>query len=276
DDPRMPTLAGMRRRGFSAAAIRSFCTRIGVARNDQQVDIALLEHAVRSDLDPRTPRVMAVLRPLKVVIENFPEGAAEVFDAPLHPTDASFGSRKVELRREVYIEHDDFMENAPKQFFRLKPGGEVRLRYACILKCENVIKDDAGNVVELRCSWDEASRGGNPADGRKIKGTIHWVSAATAMDAEVRLYDRLFSAEDPTDVPEGESFTRGLNPDSLVTLRGAKLEPHLAASQPGRQVQFERLGYFTEDVNDSKPGAQVWNRTISLKDGWAKIAGKLG
>jgi glutaminyl-tRNA synthetase len=273
DDPRMPTLAGMRRRGFPPEALRAFAERIGVARNDQIVDVALLEHAVRANLDASTPRLMAVLKPLKVTIENMGADEAHTFDAPLHPTDASFGTRPVTLRRELFIDQDDFMEDPPKQFFRLRPGGEVRLRYACILKCERVIKDAGGAIAELVCSWDPASRGGNPADGRKIKGTIHWVSAADARTAEVRLYDRLFTKENPMDVAEGGHFTDSMNRDSLEVLREVKVEPHLAALPAGARVQFERIGYFVADSVDHRSAHPVWNRTIGLKDSWAKVAG---
>jgi glutaminyl-tRNA synthetase len=263
DDPRMPTLAGLRRRGFTPEAIRAFCERIGVARRNSFVDVALLEFAVREDLNARCRRVMGVLRPLKVVIENL--DAPETFDAPYQPDDPSAGSRPLTLTREVYIDREDFDENPPKGWFRLAPGKEVRLRHACILKCERVVKDAEGDVVELRCTWDPESRGGNPKDGRKIKGTLHWVSAATAVDAEVRLYDRLFLTEQPG---EGDrDFLTEMNPQSRETLAHAKLEPSLAALGVGERVQLERVGYFCVDP-DSTPGKLVMNRTIGLRDSW--------
>ena len=273
DDPRMPTLAGLRRRGVTPAAIRALAERVGVAKQPQSVDVALFEHAIRDDLNATSKRVLAVLDPLRVVIENYPEGETEEFDAAYHSEDPSWGSRKVPFSRVVYIEREDFAEDPPKKWFRLAPGKEIRLRYACIIKCERVVKDDAGNIIELRCTWDPDSRGGSPKDGRKIKGTSHWVSAAHAIDAEVRLYDRLFTAENPMDVEEGKDFKDSINKESLKVLKNAKLEPSLASVQPGDRVQFERLGYFCVDL-DSKPGALVFNRTISLKDGWAKLAAK--
>lgn len=263
DDPRMPTLAGLRRRGFTPEAIRAFCERIGVARRNSFVDVALLEFAVREDLNARCRRVMGVLRPLKVVIENL--DASETFDAPYQPDDPSAGSRPLTLTREVYIDREDFDENPPKGWFRLAPGKEVRLRHACILKCERVVKDAEGDVVELRCTWDPESRGGNPKDGRKIKGTLHWVSAETAIDAEVRLYDRLFLTEQPG---EGDrDFLAEMNPQSRETLAHAKLEPSLAGLGVGERVQLERVGYFCVDP-DSTPGKLVMNRTIGLRDSW--------
>ncbi|HEX3596816.1 MAG TPA: glutamine--tRNA ligase/YqeY domain fusion protein [Polyangiaceae bacterium] len=271
DDPRMPTLAGLRRRGYTPDAIRAFCERIGVARKDGVVDVALLEHELREDLNARALRTMAVLRPLKVVIENFPEGEVEWFEAPNHPEYADRGTRKVPFSRVLYVEQDDFREDAPKGWFRLAPGAEVRLRSACLVRCREVVKDASGAVVELRCTWDPESRGGMPKDGRKVKGTIHWVSAAHATDAEVRLYDRLFTVENPAEGEDGGvPFTRHLNPASLETLRGAKLEPSLAGAAPGTSYQFERLGYFVLDAVDTKPGALVFNRTIGLRDSWAK------
>jgi glutaminyl-tRNA synthetase len=277
DDPRMPTLAGLRRRGYTPEAIRAFCDRIGVARKDGVVDVALLEHELREDLNARSPRAMAVLRPLRVVIENFPEGRVEWFDAPNHPEFSDRGTRKVPFSRVVYVEQDDFREVAPKGWFRLAPGAEVRLRSACLVRCKEVVKDASGAVVELRCTWDPDSLGGMPKDGRKVKGTIHWVSAEHAVDAEVRLYDRLFSIENPSEGEEqGVPFTKHLNPGSLETLSGAKLEPSLAAAAPGAGFQFERLGYFCLDAVASKPGAPVWNRTIGLRDSWAKIEQKSG
>ncbi len=271
DDPRMPTLAGLRRRGFTPEAIRAFCDRIGVARKDGLVDVALLEHELREDLNARALRTMAVLRPLKLVIENFPEGQVEWFEAPNHPEFADRGTRKVPFSRVVYVEQDDFREEPPKGWFRLAPGAEVRLRSACLVRCKEVVKDASGAVVELRCTWDPESKGGMPKDGRKVKGTIHWVSAEHAVDAEVRLYDRLFSVEDPSEGDErGVPFTSHLNPASLETVRGAKLEPSLAQASAGTNYQFERLGYFVVDGVESKPGALVWNRTIGLRDSWAK------
>jgi glutaminyl-tRNA synthetase len=275
DDPRMPTLAGLRRRGYTPEAIRAFCDRIGVARKDGVVDVALLEHELREDLNRRCPRVLGVLRPLRVVIENFPEGEVEWFDAQNHPEFPEHGSRKVPLSRVVYVEQDDFRETPPKGWFRLSPGAEVRLRYACLVRCREVVKNAAGEVVELRCTWDPDSRGGMPKDARKVKGTIHWVSAAHAVDAEVRLYDRLFTVENPSEGEEqGVPFTRHLNPNSLEIVKGAKLEPSLASAAPGGGYQFERLGYFSVDPVDSREGAPVFNRTIGLRDSWAKLEQK--
>jgi glutaminyl-tRNA synthetase len=269
DDPRMPTIAGLRRRGIPAAAIRAFCERIGVSKRDGVVDVGLLEYYIREELNRVTPRHLAVLHPLKVVLVNLPEDAAIEVEAPLHPSDESYGGRTLTVTRELYIDRADFMEDPPKKFFRLGPGREVRLRYAAIIKCEEVIKDDTGEVVELRCTWDPETLGRNPPDGRKVKGTIHWVSASQAVDAEVRLYDRLFGDEDPS-AGEGD-FVERINPESLVVLRGCKLEPSLAAAAVGACVQFERTGYFCVDP-DSTPKAPVFNRTIALKDSWAKIA----
>ena len=272
DDPRMPTLAGLRRRGITPTAIRAFCERIGVARRDSIVDVALLDHAIREDLNASAPRVMGVLHPLRVVLTNFPEDHVEEFDCPYFPEEPGRGSRKVPLSRVLYIERDDFREDAPKKWFRLSPGREIRLRWACIIKCEEVVKDpQTGEIVELRCTWDPLSRGGNAPDGRRIQGTSHWVSAAHGVPAEVRLYDRLFSVENPNDVPEGVDWKTQLNPRSEEILTGAVLEPSLATAEPGSRVQFERLGYFCVDSRDSKPGRPVWNRIVSLKDSWAKI-----
>jgi glutaminyl-tRNA synthetase len=274
DDPRMPTICGLRRRGYSPEAIRGFCDRIGVAKFNSTIDIQLLEHCVREDLNRSAARVMAVLRPLKVVIENYPEGQVEEMDAVNNPEDATAGSRKVPFSRELYIEQDDFREDAPPKFFRLAPGREVRLRYGYFVTCKDVVKDAAGNVVELRCTYDPETRGGNsPPDGRKVKGTIHWVSAAHAIHAEVRLYDHLFTKEDPGDVPEGGHFKDNLNPNSLEVLPKALVEPSLATAKPGERFQFERQGYFCVDP-DSKPGQLVFNRTVTLKDTWAKIEKK--
>jgi glutaminyl-tRNA synthetase len=273
DDPRMPTVAGMRRRGYTPAAIRRFAERIGVSRRDSVVDVGLLEHALREDLNATSPRTMAVLRPLKLVIENFPEDEEVELVAPFSPNDESFGSRTLHLTREVFIERDDFMEEPMKKWFRLAPGKEVRLRYGALITCNEVIKDDAGKVVELRCTWDPDSKGGNAPDGRKVRGTIHWVSAKHAVDAEVRLYDRLFNDENPLDDAHEGDFTDRINPASLEVLQDAKLEPSLAARGPGERVQFERLGYFVVDP-DSTRDRPVYNRTIQLKDSWSKQAKK--
>ncbi len=284
DDPRMPTLAGLRRRGYTPEAIRAFCERIGVAKADSMVDVGLLEHHVREDLNRRCARVMGVLRPLKVTITNFPEGEVREIDAPLHPEDQSHGNRKVPFSHTLYVERDDFREDNPKDWHRLGPGREVRLRYACLIKCQEVIKDAAGEVVELRCTWDPGSWGGKAPDGRAVKGTLHWVSAAHSIPAEVRLYDRLFSVENPG-ATEGKSFTEEMNPDSLVSLPDARLEPHLASIKMGERVQFERLGYFCVDPDSATPldhsgGALprklVFNRTVSLRDAWANIEKKAG
>jgi glutaminyl-tRNA synthetase len=273
DDPRMPTLAGLRRRGYTPEAIRDFCAAIGVAKRNSIVDVAMLEHAVRDDLNRRAPRAMAVLRPLKVVIENFPEGQVDELEAVNNPEDASMGTRRVPFGRELWIEQDDFREDPPKQFFRLAPGREVRLRYAYFIRCDSVVKDADGQVVELRCSYDPATRGGDAPDGRKVKATLHWVSAAHAVPAEVRLYDRLFSIENPNVDTEGQPFTSFINPQSLEVLSGCQLEPSLAASESGSRWQFERHGYFCVDP-DSRPGAPVFNRTVGLRDAWAKIEKK--
>jgi glutaminyl-tRNA synthetase len=267
DDPRMPTLAGLRRRGFTPEALRSFCERIGVAKADSTVDVGLLEHCLREDLNKKAPRVMAVLKPLQLVIENFPEGETRQLDAPLNPEDAAAGSRKVPFSRTVYIEQDDFREDPPKEFFRLAPGREVRLRYACVLTCTGVDKDAQGNVTGLRAKMDLDSWGGNTTDGRTIKGTLHWVSAAHAQPAEVRLYDRLFSVENPG-TTEGKSFVDEMNANSLVTVQ-AQVEPYLAKAKAGEIYQFERLGYFAVDP------AGGFNRAVTLKDTWAKIEKKL-
>ncbi len=272
DDPRMPTVAGLRRRGYTPEAIRSFCDRIGVAKTDSTVDIALLEHCIREDLNRRAPRVMAVLRPLRVVITNYPEGQTDELDAVNNPEDPGMGTRKVPFSRVLYIEQDDFREDPPKQFYRLAPGREVRLRYAYFVTCTDVVKDGQGNVVELRCTYDPETRGGNAPDGRKVKSTIHWVSAEHAIEAEARLYDRLFSIEDPG---EADDFESALNTDSLEVVRGY-IEPSLVGAEPGSGYQFERLGYFCVDPTDSTPQNLVFNRTITLRDSWAKIEKKLG
>lgn len=269
DDPRMPTLAGMRRRGVPAAALRDFVKRIGVAKANSVVDYGMFEFSVRDVLNREAQRRMAVLRPLKVVIENYPEGQVEELDAVNHPDKPELGSRKIRFSREIYVEQDDFMENAPKKFYRLTPGKEVRLRYAYFVTCKEAIKDAAGNVVELRCTYDPETRGGNtPPDGRKVQATLHWVSAADAIDAEVRVYNQLF--KDPE--PDASDFAGSLNPNSLEVLKGAKVEPALAEGAE-EAVQFERQGYFCRD-RDSKPGALVFNRTVGLRDTWAKVAGK--
>ncbi len=272
DDPRMPTISGVRRRGYTPEAIRNFCDRIGVAKADSMVDMALLEYCIREDLNKRAPRVMGVLRPLKVVIDNYPADQAEELEAINNPEDETMGTRRVPFSRELYIERDDFMEEPPKKFFRLAPGREVRLSYAYFIKCEEVVKEpDTGDIVELRCSYDPQTRGGNAPDGRKVKGTIHWVSAGHALPAEVRLYDHLFVKENPNEVEEGKDFTDYINPKSLEVLKDCRLEPGLAAAKPGYRCQFERLGYFCVDAKDSKPDALVFNRTVTLRDTWAKI-----
>jgi glutaminyl-tRNA synthetase len=274
DDPRMPTLSGIRRRGYTPEAIRNFCASIGVSKTNGSIELAMLEHFVREDLNKHAPRVMAVLRPLKVVIDNYPENQVEEMEAVNNPEDPSAGTRKVPFSRVLYIEQDDFREDPPKQYYRLSPGREVRLRYGYFVTCTSVVKNDKGEVVEVRCTYDPATRGGNsPPDGRKVKSTIHWVSAAHAINAEVRLYDNLFSKEDPNQVEEGRDFTANLNPNSLETLASCRLEPSLASATVGSRYQFERLGYFCVDP-DSKPGKLVFNRTVALKDTWAKVEKK--
>jgi len=270
DDPRMPTLSGMRRRGYTPEAIRNFCTRIGVNKFNSTVDVQLLEHCLREDLNKRALRFMAVLRPLKLVIDNYPEGKTEQMDAINNPEDASAGTRKVPFTRELYIEQDDFMEDPPRKFFRLAPGREVRLRYGYFVTCTSLTKDADGNVTEVHCTYDPATKGGDSPDGRKVKGTIHWVSANNAIDAEVRLYNHLFTKEDPGDVPDGQDFTANINPNSLEVLTGAKLEPALKNVTPGTTIQFERLGYFHPDPNGTSK-TPVFNRTVTLKDSWAKM-----
>ena len=278
DDPRMPTLAALRRRGYTPRAIRDFCERVGVAKRDITVDLALLEHCVREDLNQRAPRVMAVLHPLKVVIDNYPEGMTEEFDAVNNPEDAGMGTRKVPFSREIYIERDDFREDPPRRFFRLAPGREVRLRYACYITCVDVVKDENGDVVELHCTYDPESRGGSSPDGRRVQATLHWVSAEHAVDAEVHLYNHLFESADPSGGEDGGDFISGLNPESLVTLTSCKVEPSLVNAEPGARYQFERQGYFCVDAVDSAPGRLVFNRTVSLRDSWARIeqAGRQG
>ncbi len=270
DDPRMPTLRGLRRRGYTPEAIRDFCGRIGVAKNASTADIALLEHCLREDLNKRATRVMGILNPLRVVIENYPEDQVEELEAVNNPEDAAAGTRRVPFGRVLYIEQDDFRETPPPKYYRLSPGREVRLRYAYFIKCVGVVKDDNGNVVELRCTCDPATRGGDAPDGRKVKSTIHWVSAAHALEAEVRLYDRLFTQEDPDDAPEGQDFTNYLNPNSLQVLQKCYLEPSLKDAPVGHLYQFERQGYFCVDA-DSTPAKLVFNRAVSLRDSWAKI-----
>ncbi|MDP2840473.1 MAG: glutamine--tRNA ligase/YqeY domain fusion protein [Syntrophales bacterium] len=273
DDPRMPTLSGMRRRGFTPEAIRKFCERIGVSKNDSLIVMALLENCVRDDLNEKALRVMAVLRPLRVVIDNYPEGQVEMFDCPYHPKNAEMGFRKVPFSRELFIEQEDFMEVPPKKFFRLAPGREVRLRYGYFIRCVEVAKDPAtGEVVEVHCTYDPETRSGFAPDGRKVDATIHWVSAAHAVPAEVRLYDRLFLVPDA--LSEEGDFTTYLNPKSLETLKSCRLEPSLAAAAPGAKFQFERLGYFCLDSGDSSAEAPVFNRTVTLRDAWARIAEK--
>ena len=269
DDPRMPTICGFRRRGYTPEAIRNFCERIGVAKRDNIIDYSLLEFSLREHLNKVAPRMMAVLNPLKVVITNYPDGQVENLTAINNPEDESAGTRQVPFSREIYIERDDFMENPPKKYFRLAPGQEVRLRYAYFIKCDEVIKDAEGNIVELHCSYDPASKGGNSPDGRKVKGTIHWVSAEHAIDAEVRLFDRLFSKENPDDVEEGQTFLDNMNPDSLQVLQNCKLEPELGKAKVMDKMQFERLGYFCVD-KDSTPEHLVFNRSCTLKDSWSK------
>jgi glutaminyl-tRNA synthetase len=273
DDPRMPTLSGMRRRGYTPEAIRNFCAAIGVSKTNGTLELAMLEHFVREDLNKRAPRVMAVLRPLKVVIDNYPEGQVEEVDAVNNPEDESAGKRKVPFSKVLYIEQDDFREDPPKQYYRLSPGREVRLRYGYFITAKTVVKNDKGEVVEVHCTYDPATRGGNAPDGRKVKSTIHWVSAAHALDAEVRIYDTLFTKEDPNEVEEGEEFTANLNTNSLEVIANAKLEPSLANAPIEGRYQFERLGYFCVDPG-SKPGRLVFNRTVALKDTWAKVEKK--
>jgi glutaminyl-tRNA synthetase len=272
DDPRMPTLSGMRRRGYTPAAIRSFCDSIGVAKRENTIELAKLEHFVRQDLNEKAPRVMAVLRPLRIVIENYAEDEEEELEAVNNPQDPSQGTRKVPFSRVLYVERDDFLEDPPKRFFRLSPGREVRLRYAYFITCVEVVKDPStGEILELRCSYDPATRGGEAPDGRKVKSTLHWVSAKHALEAEVRLYDVLFDKADPTDLEEGADLSANLNPHSLETLRGCRVEPSLARARPGSHYQFERLGYFCTD-RDSGDGSLVFDRTVTLRDTWAKIA----
>ncbi len=270
DDPRLPTISGLRRRGYAPRAIRDFLSRVGVNKFNSTIDIALLEHCLRADLNQTSPRVMGVLDPLKVVITNYPEGQAETLEAINNPEDPAAGSREVPFSRELYIERADFMEDPPKKFFRLGPGREVRLRYAYFITCQEAVKNEAGEIVELRCTYDPATRGGDAPDGRKVKGTLHWVSASHAVAAEVRLYDHLFTKENPEDVEDGQDFTANINPDSLKVLTRAYIEPSLASAEAGKRVQLERLGYFCVDPDTAADGL-VLNRTVTLKDTWAKI-----
>jgi glutaminyl-tRNA synthetase len=274
DDPRMPTLSGLRRRGYSPEAIRKFWETAGVAKRENNIEISLLEHTLREHLNAVAARRMAVLNPLRVVIENYPKGESEELDAVNNPGDPEAGTRKVPFSRVLYIEREDFMEDPPKKFFRLGPGREVRLRYAYFVTCTEAIKDESGEIVELRCTYDPATRGGDAPDGRKVKGTLHWVSAEHAHDATVRMYEHLFSKEDPGDVEEGETFLENVNPESLATLSGCKVEPALAEAEAGDYLQFERQGYFCVDSKDSSPEHLVFNRTITLKDTWAKMQKK--
>jgi glutaminyl-tRNA synthetase len=275
DDPRMPTLAGLRRRGYTAESIRALCAEVGVTKFEGTTDVGLLEHHLRQDLNPRTLRVMGVLRPLKVVLTNYPEGEGEALDAINNPEDPDAGSRKVPFSRELYIERDDFHEDPPKKFFRLAPGREVRLRYAYFITCDEVVKDADGNIVELRCHYDPETKGGDSADGRKVKATLHWVSAPHALKAEIRLYERLFADENPL-LDKDRGLSESLNPDSLEVVTGY-VEPSVARAGAGSRYQFERLGYFCVDSEDSTPERMVFNRTITLRDTWAKVTvGKTG
>lgn len=274
DDPRMPTISGLRRRGYTPESIRTFAERIGVAKSNSTVDLALLEHCIREDLNKRAPRAMAVLRPLRVVIENYPDDQVEEFEVEINPEKPEMGSRKVPFSRVIYIEREDFMEDPPKKFFRLAPGREVRLKSAYFIKCESVVKDDkTGEVIEVRCTYDPASKGGNSPDGRKVKGTLHWVSAKHAVDAEVRLYDHLFTVENPGE--DDRELNELINPNSLEVLTSCKVEPSLKSTKPGSQYQFLRLGYFCVDIKDSTEERLVFNRTVTLRDTWAKVAKKI-
>ncbi len=275
DDPRMPTISGLRRRGIPPSAIREFCKRIGVAKRDSIVDIALLEHCIRDELNKTAPRRMGVLRPLKVVIENYPEDKTEELECINNPEDMGQGTRLVPFSRVLYIEETDFMEDPPKKFYRLAPGREVRLRYAYFIRCTDVVKDASGKIIEVRCTYDPQTKGGNAPDGRRVKATLHWVSQRHAVDAEVRLYDRLFNVPNPDGAKDGSHFTEFLNPDSLVTLKGCKLEPGLVEAKVGERYQFERNGYFCLDSKDSRPDALVFNRIVTLKDTWEKVRRRL-
>ena len=271
DDPRMPTIAGMRRRGYTPAALRNFCSKIGITKKDNLIEMSVLENSVREDLNETAPRAMAVLQPLKVVIDNYPEGQTEQLPAANHPNRPELGSRKIPFSRELYIERDDFMEDPPRKFFRLRPGGEVRLRYAYIVKCVDVIKDAAGEIIEVHCTYDPDTRSGQEAAQRKVKGTIHWVSCPDARSVDVRLFDRLFTVADPGNNRDGRDYHEFLNPESLTTAQNAAVEPTLLNCEPGDCFQFERLGYFVADHVDSKSGAPVFNRVVTLRDSWAKI-----
>jgi glutaminyl-tRNA synthetase len=273
DDPRMPTISGLRRRGYTPEAIRNFCRRIGVSKTNGTTELSLLEYYLREDLNKRASRVMAVLKPLRVVIDNYPDDQVELMEAVNNPEDASAGTRRVPFSKVLYIEQDDFRENPPKQYYRLSPGREVRLRYGYFVTCTNVVKNDDAELIEIHCTYDPATRGGDAPDGRKVKSTIHWVSAAHAADAEVRLYDTLFAKEDPNEAEEGKDFTANLNPKSLEVITGAKLEPSLSQAQVEDRYQFERLGYFCLD-KDAMPGRLIFNRTVALRDTWAKIEKK--
>jgi glutaminyl-tRNA synthetase len=275
DDPRMPTISGLRRRGVTPEGLRAFVETAGVTRKPQRTELATLEHAVRDDLNMRVPRVMCVVNPLRVVITNFPDGRVDWLDASYYPHDVpKTGSRRIPFSRELFVERDDFMENPPKKFFRLSPGREVRLRYGYFVTCTDVIKDASGAVTELHCTYDPTTKGGDAPDGRKVQGTIHWVSAAHALDCELRLYDKLFTVPDPDDVEEGKDFLSVVNPESLVVVHGAKVEPSVGEDPAGSRYQFERTGYFASDLADSSPRALVFNRTVTLRDSWAKIKDK--
>jgi glutaminyl-tRNA synthetase len=271
DDPRMPTISGMRRRGYSPASIRNFAEKVGVAKREMTADIALLEHSVREDLNKNALRFMGVLDPLKVVIENYPEDQVEEVEGINNPEDPSAGKRKIPFTRELFIEKSDFMEDAPKKFFRLTLGKEVRLRYAYFITCTDVIKNEIGDIVELRCTYDPETKGGSAPDGRKVKGTLHWVSSEQSLPMEVRLYDRLFTSENPAKVKDGGHFTENLNPNSLTVLKESRVEPAIQTVKKGKTIQFERQGYFCMDVKDSSPHTLVFNRTVSLRDSWGKI-----
>jgi glutaminyl-tRNA synthetase len=271
DDPRMPTISGMRRRGIPAAAIRAFCKGVGVNKYNSTIDVQFFEHCVRDELNTVAPRVMAVLDPLKVVITNYPDGQEEELEAINNPNDPSAGTRTVPFSKEIYIERSDYMEDAPRKFFRMTVGREVRLRYAYFVTCTEAIKDADGNVTELHCTYDPETKGGDAPDGRKVKGTIHWVSAKHAVDAEVRQYDHLFTKENPEETEEGADFISNLNPDSLTVLKNCKMEPSLASAKAGISYQFERTGYFCLDRDKTKTGLPIFNRTMSLRDTWAKI-----
>ncbi|HBN27398.1 MAG TPA: glutamine--tRNA ligase [Desulfobacteraceae bacterium] len=276
DDPRMPTIAGMKRRGYTPEAIKNFCERIGVGKKESTVDAALLEFCVREDLNRTSPRVMGVLRPLRVVIENYPEESVEYLDGPYHPENAAMGSRKLPFSRVIYIEQDDFLEEPPKKFFRLGPGREVRLRYAYYIKCVDLVKDNkTGEIIEVRCTYDPETKGGSSPDGRKVKGTLHWVSASHGVNAEVRLYNRLFTRENPGNEKNGKDFMESLNPDSMEIFKDSILEPSLADAPPEKKYQFERIGYFCVDSKDSSKDRLVFNRTVTLRDTWAKVSRNL-